>query len=130
MTSLESHHDDQIAPELAPLSLPEKPDGPGAAAMLAAGIGIFVIGLLTVLNEASAGMHTFLAKWEFGQGVGPLAGKTMIGSIAFFVSWGVLHVAWRTKNIDLKRAFWIGIALGALGALFMFPPFFTAFAAE
>ena len=30
------------------------PSGPGAAAILAAGIGAFVLGLLTTLNKASA----------------------------------------------------------------------------
>jgi len=51
--SVPSHHDEQVAAELADLHLHDKPDGPGAAMMVSAGIGIFALGLLTVLAEAS-----------------------------------------------------------------------------
>jgi hypothetical protein len=40
-------------PEVDALHLDERPDGPGAAAMMAAGIGILVLGLFTLLSEAS-----------------------------------------------------------------------------
>jgi len=128
MTTSVNHHDEAIAPELADLHLEDKPDGPGAAAMLSAGIGIFVLGLFTVLSEASEPIHDFLDEFQFGRGVGPLAGKTILAIIAYFVSWIVLHMAWRTKDVDIKRYFYMGLALGLLGALFMFPPFFLLFA--
>jgi fluoride ion exporter CrcB/FEX len=120
-------HDVDVAPELAALNLADKPDGPGAAAMLAAGIGIFVLGFLTTFAVISTGLHDFLAKWEWGQGVGPLAGKTTIASLAFFASWGALHLAWRDKDIDIKKIFMIGLILGLLGAVGTFPTFFEAF---
>lgn len=120
-------HDVEIAPELGPLNLVDKPDGPGAAAMLAAGIAIFVLGFLTTFAVISDGIHDFLAKWEWGQGVGPLAGKTTIATIAFFASWAGLHLAWRDKDVDIKKIFTIGLILGLLGALGTFPTFFEAF---
>jgi fluoride ion exporter CrcB/FEX len=120
-------HDVKIAPELGPLNLADKPDGPGAAAMLAAGIGIFVLGLLTTGAVISSGLKDFLLKWEWGQGVGPLAGKTTIASLAFFASWGLLHMAWRNKDVDIKKIFMIGLILGILGAIGTFPTFFEAF---
>lgn len=122
-----SSHDTAIEPELADMNLPDRPDGPGAAAILAAGIGIFVLGLLTTVAVISSGLNDFLKKWEWGQGVGPLAGKTTIASLAFFVSWVALHAAWRGKDIDIKKVFMIGLVLGLLGALFTFPTFFEAF---
>ena len=124
------HRDVEHAPELAELNLPEKPDGPAAAAMLAAGIGVFVLGLMTVLNEMSEAMHDFLEGWEMGLGVGPLAGKTTIAALAFFVAWIILAAVWRRKNPNLKTWFTISIVLGILGALGTFPPIFLAFAAE
>lgn len=122
------HHDDEIAPELASLDLPDKPDGPGAAMMVSAGIGIFVLGVLTVLAEASEDAKTWLVKWEWGQGVGSLAGKTTIASLAYVLSLVVLWAVWRQKDTDLKKAFYVGLGLGVLGAIGTFPTFFQAFA--
>lgn len=127
MTSTHTDHDIEVAPELAGLDLVDKPDGPGAAAMLAAGIGIFVLGFLTTTAVISSSIKDFLQDWEWGQGVGPLAGKTTIAAIAFFGSWIGLHVWWRDKDIDIKKVFAIGIGLGLLGALGTFPTFFEAF---
>lgn len=126
MTS--THHDTEIAPELADLHLVDNPDGPGAAAILAAGIGIFVLGLLTTLNEVSEGIHSFLDAFDGDGGVGPLSGKTILASAAFFVSWAVLWGLWRNTDIDIKRAFWVGLGLGVAGTVLMFPPVFQAFA--
>jgi fluoride ion exporter CrcB/FEX len=127
-TTTNSHHDEEVAPELAELNLPDKPDGPGAAMMISAGIGIFVLGFLTVLAEASAGAKTWLQKWEWGVGVGPLAGKTTIASLAYFLSLAILWILWRQKNVNVKTAFYIGLVLGLLGAIGTYPTFFQAFA--
>lgn len=119
--------DAELEPELARLGIEERPDGPGAAAVLAAGFGIFVLGLFTVLSEASESIHDFLEDFQGSVGVGPLAGKTTLASIAFLVSWLVLSVVWWRREIDIKRAFWIGLALGLLGAVGTFPEFFEIF---
>ena len=126
-SGIHTAHDVEVAPELGPLELADRPDGPGAAVLLAAGIGIFLLGFFTTMGVISTWMHDFLAKWAWGQGVGPLAGKTTMASIAFFASWGGLHYAWRGKDIDIKKIFMIGLGLGLLGALGTFPTFFEAF---
>jgi len=115
------------APELANLNLADKPDGPAAAAIVAAGIGIFVLGLLTTLAVPWTDLKDFLADFQAGRGVGPLAGKTVLTVTAWAVSWGVLHFRWRDKDVDLKRMFSIGVILGILGAVGTFPPFFERF---
>lgn len=122
------HHDDEMAPELAGLHLADKPDGPGAAMMLSAGIAIFVLGFLTVLAEASTGANTWLTKWQWGKGVGALAGKTTLAGAAYFISLIVLWVVWRAKNVNLKAAFYSGLALGVVGAIATYPTFFQKFA--
>lgn len=123
---------DEIAnvPELEALGLEDRPDGPGVAAMLAAGIGIFVLGLFTVLAEVSEGLKSWLESLEFGRGVGSLAGKTIMASLAFVVSWVVLGFLLRGKEVDIRKWFWIAFALGVLGALMTLPPIFEAFAPE
>ena len=126
MTSTQT--DEKVAPELIELHLADKPDGPGAAVMFATGFGIFVMGLFVVLSEMSEGIHDLLGNMDFGAGVGPLAGKAIFGVIGFVVSWIVLHSMWKDKDVDIKRMFWIGLVLGVVGALFMFPPVFLAFA--
>lgn len=121
-----TNRDVEVAPELAPLDLPDKPDGPAAAVMLAAGLGVFTMGLFTTLGVISEAIHDFLAAFEVGRGVGPLAGKSVLATLVFFVSWVVLHYMWKDKDVDIKRIFWIGLALGVVGAVLMFPPVFEA----
>ena len=75
-------------------------------------------------------IHDFLENFEFGLGVGPLAGKTLFASAGFLLSWAVLGAVMRHKEVDLRRWFWIAFTLGVVGAVLMFPPFFQAFAAE
>ena len=104
-----------------------RPTGPVAAAVLAAGIGAFVLGLLTTLNEASTSVHDFL---EFDQDVGPLSGKTIIAVIAYVASWAVLHGLWRRQNPALRPILIATALLIALGVLGTFPTFFQAFASE
>ena len=121
-------HDTNVAPELEPLHLADKPDGPGAAMMISAGIGIFVLGLLTVLAELSESVSTWLTSWDGGNGVGALSGKTTVASIAYFGSLIVLWALWRNKEVNIKTAFYTGLGLGILGAIGTFPTFFKMFA--
>jgi len=97
--------------------------------VIAAGIGIFVLGLLTVLAEASPGAKSWLQSWEWGAGVGPLAGKTTVASLAYFGSLALLWALWRHKDVKLRSAFFLGLTLGILGAIGTFPRFFQLFAA-
>ena len=121
------HNDAEVAPELAPLDLAPKPDGPAAAAMIASGLGIFTLGLLTTLAVINGSVKSFLDWFAFDQGVGPLAGKSTVAVIVFFVAWLVLYLLWRGKDVVLKKAFYIGLGLGILGAIGTFPPFFEWF---
>ncbi len=125
----QSAHDTEVSPELERMDLADKPDGPGAAMMISAGLGIFVLGLLTVLAEASTGVNDWLATWQWGQGVGALAGKTTLASLVYFASLALMWSLWRHKDVNLKTAFYVGLGLGILGAIATFPTFFLMFAA-
>src|SRR6266540_3960582 len=71
------------------------PFGPAAAVMLAAGLGTFILGLLTTLAEASTGIADGL---QWNDRVGPLSGKTIIAASVFFGSWGLLTAALRRSD--------------------------------
>lgn len=130
MVSESREREYEKAPEIAELGLAERPDGPAVAAMLAAGIGILALGLLTILSEASAAVHDWLEAWDLDQGVGPLAGKTTLAVIVWVVSWVVLALGFRGKDMDVRKWFWVSLVLGVLGVLGTFPPIFVSFAAE
>ena len=125
-----AHHDEERAHELVDLDLEDKPDGPAAAAAFAAGFGIFVLGLLTVLSEVSVPIHDWLETWDFDQGVGPLAGKTTVAAIAWAVGWIVVGALLWKRDVNLKAWFAISLVLGILGAVGTFPPIFLSFAPE
>jgi hypothetical protein len=105
----------------------EPPSGPAAAAILAAGIGTLVLGILTTWAEASEG---FAEDLQWNDRVGPLSGKTITGTIAFFGSWIVLHLVWRRSNPPLRTVVLVSTILIALGLIGTFPTFFEQFAAD
>ena len=105
----------------------DKPFGPVAAAFLAAGLGALVLGILTTLAEANDGIASAL---EWSKSVGPLMGKTIVAVIAFVISWVVLHVVLRDKDLDTRKVFAWTAVLVAIGFLLTFPTFFQLFAPE
>jgi hypothetical protein len=111
----------------AQFSAADLPNGPVAAALVAGGIGAAAIGVLTTLAEASVGIKNAL-NWY--NPVGPLTGKALLGVIIYLVSWAVLHILYRGKNVNFTRAAAVGLALLGVGLLTTFPPFFELFVAE
>jgi hypothetical protein len=103
----------------------DKPEGPVAAAILAAGIGALALGVLTTLAEASAPIKEFLNLYD---PVGPLSGKTTGAVIIWLVAWLVLHLIYRTKPVESRLALTVSLVLIALGVIGTFPVFFQAFA--
>lgn len=104
-----------------------KPDGPLAAALLAAGIGAFALGLFTTLAEASTG---FRERLILNAGVGPLSGKTIWATVIFVIAWAVLYAQMRHRDGLLRSATIAFVVLTLLGLLGTFPIFFQAFAPE
>lgn len=109
-------------PPSAPV--PAKPTGAAAAAVLAAGIGCFALGLLTVLAAANDRLSEAL---DWYHRVGPLSGKTTGAVLCWLAAWGVLHLLLRRRAADLGPitvATFILIALGWIGT---FPPVIDVF---
>jgi hypothetical protein len=115
--------------------LDTKKNGPAAAAFLAAGIGAFVLGLTVTLHEAFPPSEGEIPFWDFstnlgiGSGVGPLSGKVIIGTAAYILSFVVIGLAWRGREVNLRKVLIASFILLALGFALTFPPIFDAFAA-
>jgi hypothetical protein len=104
-----------------------RPNGPVAAAFLAAGIGAAMMGVMTTLSEASASISSAL---NWSRPVGPLSGKVGVTLIVYFLSWLILHFVLRGRNVKLATFMTVALVLLVIGFLGTFPPFFELFAAE
>ncbi len=102
-------------------------EGPASAAVLSAGIGVFVTGLVTTLAEVSPPLKAALV-WS--DAVGPLSGKTGLGVIAWLAAWALLHLLWRRRDRNFSLVYRITLWLVTAGFLLTFPPVFEAFMAE
>jgi hypothetical protein len=97
-------------------------NGAAAAAMLAAGIGIFAFGVLVCLSENIKAVENFLT---FSKPVGALSGKTDAMIIVWLVTWLVLGLMWKNRQVSFGKVFFVTMVLLALGLLGTFPPFFN-----
>jgi len=107
--------------------VPVRPNGPVAAAVLAAGIGSLVLAILVVIAEASVSFADSLA---YSERVGPLGGKTIWAVVAFLGSWLGLGIALRNRDVNLRTVTIVAAVLIALALIGTFSPFFELFMAE
>jgi hypothetical protein len=103
----------------------QRPEGPVSAAILAGGVGALTLGLLTTLAEASTSIRDFLNLYD---PVGPLSGKTIGAVLVWLIAWVVLHVIYRHRALESRKALTVALVLIALGVLGTFPIFFQLFA--
>lgn len=108
---------DQPAAELA------RPSGPAAAVVLAAGLGSFTLGLLSVLTAVSPSISSALT---LSDRVGDLSGVTTASVAVYAATWGLLAIWWRRADPPLMRVAGAAAVLIGLGLLGTFPPFFNA----
>ncbi len=102
----------------------EAKTGPLAAAMLAAGIGSLVLGLMTILCENIGAFGNF---FNFINAVGNLTGKTWVAILAWLISWAILGNKWRNQEVDFGKTYKATLILVGLGLLGTFPLIFDLF---
>jgi hypothetical protein len=102
----------------------QRPNGAAAAAILAASVGVFVIGLLTTLGESIHSIGNWL-NWY--NPTGSLSGKTTMGVIVWLVVWVGAHYLLRRQEVNLTRPVQIAALLLIVGLVLMFPLVFQAF---
>lgn len=101
-------------------TLEGQPNGPGAAAILAAGIGCATVGILALAGDASPAIGKLL---NFFNPVGTLSGVSTVSIIVWLVAWFALARVWGTKTVSLGKINAIAFALLIVGLLLTFPPF-------
>ena len=97
--------------------LTEVPNGPAMAAILAAGLGSFAMGVFVILNETGL----FTAPALYGP-AGGVSGRTTLATLTWLIAWFVLHRRWAPRHVGAPRVFAITLVLIALGIILTFPP--------
>lgn len=93
--------------------------GSGAAAILAAGVGAFLVGVLAVAGDHSAFLKQF---FSFYKPTGPLSGVTTAAIVLWLAAWAILEARWRKRDVPIARVNTVAFALLGLGLLLTFPP--------
>jgi len=105
-----------------PVTSPKVPaltNGPGAAAILSAGIGSFALAVLALAADKSAHIKSILV---FYRPTGPLSGVTTAAILVWILGWGILEWRWGRRTVALGRIALIAFALLVLSFLLTFPP--------
>jgi hypothetical protein len=97
-------------------------NGFAMAAIVGAGIGAF--GMAAVVLLAESGVWSAPAIYA---PAGGLSGRTTVAVAVWLVSWAVLYLRWRRRDVDPARAFAATLILIAAGVLGTFPPFWQIF---
>lgn len=100
-------------------NVPDFPNGGGAAAVLAAGIGSFLLAVFAIVGDQSA---FFKKLFLFYRPTGPLSGVTTCAIVVWLLVWLILHRRWQRRMLAMKRVSTAAIILLILGLLLTFPP--------
>jgi hypothetical protein len=108
----------------APIAVPssnsdEIANGAGAAAILAAGVGAFLVGVFDVAADKSPAIKSLMIFWK---PTGALSGVTTTAVVIWLVVWAILRARWRNRTVRLASVKAAALVLLALGLLLTFPP--------
>jgi hypothetical protein len=95
------------------------PNGSGAAAILAAGIGSFALGVFTVAGDTIPAIKRLFI---FYKPTGPLSGVTTTAILIWLLSWLLLEWRWKNRTVPMGRVNIIAFTLLGLCLLLTFPP--------
>ncbi len=97
-------------------------NGAALAALLAAAIGAFALGLIVILNEAGA--FTVPAIYTPSGGV---SGRTTLAVVIWLIAWAILHRLWRGREVQTGRLQTAALILTLVGVVLTFPPVWKLF---
>ena len=101
------------------------PNGKAAAALIAGGTGIALIGVFSTLAEVSAVFKTILT---FNRSVGTLAGISIISLVLWGLFWWILGFIWKDLNLNFGKVMICLRLLLIVGLTGTFPLFYKLFA--
>jgi hypothetical protein len=96
------------------------PSGPGAAAVVAAGIGSFALGSIAFAADKAPPLARLLILYR---PTGPLSGVSTAAIAVWLAAWVLFHYRWSRRNVELCRIVTVSFVLLAIGLLLTFPPF-------
>jgi hypothetical protein len=94
-------------------------NGAAGAAMLAASLGCFVLGVLAVAGDGSKAVARLLT---FYRPTGPLSGVSTMAIVVWLAAWIASNRLWRGKTVAIGKVSGAAFVLLALGLLLTFPP--------
>ena len=103
----------------SPPEVPDLPNGAGAAAVLAAGVGCLLVALLALAADRSAAVRELL---NFYPPTGPLSGVTTTATAGWLACWAGLDLFWRKRDVALAPVCVLAVILLVLSVLLTFPP--------
>jgi hypothetical protein len=95
-------------------------NGFGAAAILAAGVGCFAVGVLATVGD---GVKAVARALTFYRPTGPLSGVSTMAIVVWLVTWFVLARRWSGKTVSMTKVNAAAFVFLAVGLLLTFPPF-------
>jgi hypothetical protein len=101
------------------MPVPVIANGSGAAAMLAAAIGSFVLAVTAFAGDKSVLIKSSL---NFYRPTGPLSGVTTVAILVWLLTWGLLEWRWGKRTVAITRINAVSLALLVLSVLLTFPP--------
>jgi len=106
----------------------EKPNGAAIAAYLSAMFGLLVMGIVHTMAVASNPFKDWVLSigklWiPNAQGIGPYSGKETFLLVTWLLSWAVLHMLLRKRDIKLAAPVVVFVVGMALATLFVYTPF-------
>ena len=95
------------------------PNGAGAAAVLAAGVGSLAVAVFAILADKAAPIKSLM---NFYKPTGPLSGVTTCAIVVWLAVWALLHRRWSWRNVEIGQVTATALILLFLGLLLTFPP--------
>ncbi|PPQ29150.1 hypothetical protein [Rhodopila globiformis] len=99
---------------------PPLPNGPGGAAILAAGIGSLALGLFAFSGDALPVLGHTLTVWP---PTGPLSGVVLATIVVWLAAWLMLARRWSGRDVNLVPINLAAVTMLIAGLLLTFPPF-------
>jgi hypothetical protein len=96
------------------------PNGSGAAAILAAGVGSLALGVFAFAGDAVPAIRQAFDLWR---PTGPLAGVTCAAVAMWLAAWLALARRWTTRNVSICPVNIAAFTMLLAGLLLTFPPF-------
>ncbi len=109
-----------MRPQESPTQVQTPTNGGAAAALLAAGIGCFALGVLSVLTTVFDPLSEALKFYRLADDI---SGVSTLMIAVWLLFWLILHRRWKQRQVRFPPILTLTLLLIALGLLGTFPPF-------